>query len=774
MTGAGRGRPAGVVLAALVAVAVLGVAWSGLYSRVGAGRIALLLLVACLPALAALAPRRRGPLVAAAAVAAVLGVLALALRVSPLALPLLDGGAWSALRGLMPDGLASGSESGLPVDPAAKPALVALLDVALAGLAGAAAWQILARRRPVAGLVLVGVGLAYRWTVEPPESGAAAGALALAALVAVLALAAAGDLGAVVRRAGGAAAFGAVTVAVATGLGTGPAQAGDGWWSWRDWEIGAAGEAPSSGLDLRQRYGKLDWPATPRVALTVEADDPYPLRAVSLDDFDGVAFTLSDAGASEALPVVDSRILLPADPLTAGEAPVFQRIELRGARTQVLMSSGRPERISGPAIHGTADRVGDGIRLGEGLVPGDAYTVRTRIPRPTPALLGSAPAPAAVAGEVPEGATTLRPGYWDDEVVVPLWGSGVRVDPARLGPYAEVAELARTVAGDAPTAYAAINRIEAHLRRSYVYDEAPPYPTSLPDDWPGGMPETRPPLVDFLFGSRRGFCQQFAGAMAVMARSLGIPARVAVGYTGGRYDSGTDRWVVLDRDAHSWVEVWFPEIGWIPFDPTPGRSAPNPASVSSPDYAPTPIDIDLGGIADSAVDPAGPAADPAPAGDPAPVPDAAPAAGPAPGDGGPRWPWLAAAAVLVAALLAPVARALRRLRRRRRGDERARVAAAAADLEAALAPFGWAPPRSAAPSERAAAIRAATGMDVSGLYRRAALARYAPDAPAPGAAAAAWRESSRLRRAARRRAGPAARLRAALGLPWRRRATVDP
>ena len=81
-----------------------------------------------------------------------------------------------------------------------------------------------------------------------------------------------------------------------------------------------------------------------------------------------------------------------------------------------------------------------------------------------------------------------------------------------------------------------------------------------------------------------------------MLRSLGIPARVAVGYTGGRYDAGRKAYLVLDRDAHSWVEVWFPGEGWLPFDPTPGRSVPNPASVSSPDYAPSRIDVDLGGL----------------------------------------------------------------------------------------------------------------------------------------------------------------------------------
>jgi hypothetical protein len=57
--------------------------------------------------------------------------------------------------------------------------------------------------------------------------------------------------------------------------------------------------------------------------------------------------------------------------------------------------------------------------------------------------------------------------------------------------------------------------------------------------------------------------------MAAMLRMLGIPARVAVGFTSGTFDDG--KWVVTDHEAHAWVEVWFPGEGWVPFDPTPGR-----------------------------------------------------------------------------------------------------------------------------------------------------------------------------------------------------------
>ena len=57
-----------------------------------------------------------------------------------------------------------------------------------------------------------------------------------------------------------------------------------------------------------------------------------------------------------------------------------------------------------------------------------------------------------------------------------------------------------------------------------------------------------------------------------MLRYLGIPSRVAAGFTSGRYDGKSREWTVTDRDAHTWVEVWFRGWGWLPFDPTPSRS----------------------------------------------------------------------------------------------------------------------------------------------------------------------------------------------------------
>jgi hypothetical protein len=76
----------------------------------------------------------------------------------------------------------------------------------------------------------------------------------------------------------------------------------------------------------------------------------------------------------------------------------------------------------------------------------------------------------------------------------------------------------------------------------------------------------------FLFTSRKGFCQDFSTAMNVMLRMLGIPSRQMSGFGEGVFDEKTHQWFVNSLDAHSWVEVFFPGYGWIPFEPTPAEN----------------------------------------------------------------------------------------------------------------------------------------------------------------------------------------------------------
>jgi hypothetical protein len=128
-----------------------------------------------------------------------------------------------------------------------------------------------------------------------------------------------------------------------------------------------------------------------------------------------------------------------------------------------------------------------------------------------------------------------------------------------LGPYRKLLTRARAVTGQTGSPYAAVVALETWFRTTggFTYSETP------------GATPGLPPLVGFVTQTRTGYCQHFAGAMALMLRMLGIPARVGAGFISGTLEHGT--WVVTDHDAHTWVEVWFKGYGWLPFDPTPTR-----------------------------------------------------------------------------------------------------------------------------------------------------------------------------------------------------------
>jgi len=120
-----------------------------------------------------------------------------------------------------------------------------------------------------------------------------------------------------------------------------------------------------------------------------------------------------------------------------------------------------------------------------------------------------------------------------------------------------IAELARSTASLAHNDLERARAIERHLRLDYSYT------LELPGH------EVADPLAYFLFTRRKGHCEYFASAMAVMLRAIGIPARLATGFQSGIYNDVTDLWLIRAGDAHSWVEAWIPGHGWTTFDPTP-------------------------------------------------------------------------------------------------------------------------------------------------------------------------------------------------------------
>lgn len=125
----------------------------------------------------------------------------------------------------------------------------------------------------------------------------------------------------------------------------------------------------------------------------------------------------------------------------------------------------------------------------------------------------------------------------------------------------EARRLAQQITSTSPSPYDRAMALQNYFRRNFRYDLNVQIGSS------------NDAILTFL-RDKRGFCQQFAGTFAVMARAIGLPARVAVGYTAG--DLGTDgRFHVYGRHAHAWPEVWFDGIGWVAFEPTAVRGNPD-------------------------------------------------------------------------------------------------------------------------------------------------------------------------------------------------------
>jgi transglutaminase-like putative cysteine protease len=118
-------------------------------------------------------------------------------------------------------------------------------------------------------------------------------------------------------------------------------------------------------------------------------------------------------------------------------------------------------------------------------------------------------------------------------------------------------DLATSLRTPGESTYDTILAYEAWLGANTEYDLDAPVPADGEDA-----------VDDFLFESRLGFCEQIATTLTIMLRSQGVPARLATGYVPGERDRVSGVWNVRGTDAHAWVEVWFPQTGWQPFDPT--------------------------------------------------------------------------------------------------------------------------------------------------------------------------------------------------------------
>jgi transglutaminase-like putative cysteine protease len=446
------------------------------------------------------------------------------------------------------------------------------------------------------------------------------------------------------------AASAAIAVPVAAAL-----DAEDPWLDHSDWSIDVSGRGGSESFDWDHSYGPLDWPRTGKKLVEVRSESPHYWRAAILDSFDGVRWRSSPVDGEPPLE-------LPGQVAETGAAwnrlnerwIDWSRFDVVALSSRVVLSPGAVEAVRGLDV--TMDS-GQLTSSDGALEEGDSYALRAYAPEPSPermqragdrypAALGAFTTLLLPAAGEPEAA-----GASDSSFTVPLWQDGlapVAFRPLVESAYAPVYALARTWSADAATPYEAAAAIEERLKADYQYSEE--------------SPRHRYPLRAFLLADRFGYCQQFSGAMALMLRMIGIPSRVAAGFSPGERDG--DRFVVHDYDAHSWVEVYFNGIGWVPFDPTPGIAPARSQSVGAPERpGPLPGAASPGPTQDSRSRPAGV---------------------PRQGDGsGASALWFVGGGIGVALLAAAAPFALRRRRYLSLGDAEL-VQAQLAELEAAM------------------------------------------------------------------------------------------
>ncbi len=265
-------------------------------------------------------------------------------------------------------------------------------------------------------------------------------------------------------------------------------------------------------------------------AFTVVSSVPAYWRLTSLDEFTGEIWRAEN----EFRP---TRGPLPSPPDRAGRE-VTQVFTITGLTGIWLPAAATPVRIEG--IDGVSyDPQSASLVTQDDTASGTRYAVTSLLPGHTPEELRAAdgPVPEAIARRYLQ-----LPADFPEEF---------RAEALRI-------------AGAAGTTYDRALTLQNHFRANFRYDLS----------FRQGHDENA--IAQFL-RERRGYCEQFAGTFAAFARALGIPSRVAVGFTAGER-LAADRYRVLGKHAHAWPEVWIAGVGWVAFEPTPQRGAPGAES----------------------------------------------------------------------------------------------------------------------------------------------------------------------------------------------------
>jgi protein-glutamine gamma-glutamyltransferase len=529
-------------------------------------QLLLLSLLAAVPTLAALLLRSRTATAIAAALAAVVAIG-----------QIMHTWPWQTRHGLYPSrvidlvvrGLRDWFGTHTPID--AGRFAGADRDLRLAFFLGAAALVWLVVRR---GAALPGIGVAFAMFALPSTvlplgaNGFRAGVFLLLALLTLVVTS---------RRtgrplAGDAQVVGMLVAVVLAGLvvGTAPGVTKNAFLDWQTWNP-LAQQGPLVSVDYmwNQTYAPLHWPKKRTTVLQVQSNTEMYWKAATLNTFlvdhwaysapigpletsTGGDFSVSDLPLEES---VNTKLV-----------PV--NVKVLGLADNHLVGAGQPVHWSLPS--GVESLLGaDGTVSTLDDVPRNAtYKVSVYNANPTLADLTTA------GNEFPD---SVRASILIGGTQIPAW-------PARLPRNVQV--LDRPFMAASQEVWKASHAKDAHKNEYEAvyavehYFRSKPFRYSLTPNLSGRVPA----LAEFMLHTHAGYCQMFSGAMALVLRLHGIPARVAVGFTPGKLH-GSDTYVVNDRDAHAWVEVYFPSWGWIPFEPTPGSHLPTDTSSSSPKFA---------------------------------------------------------------------------------------------------------------------------------------------------------------------------------------------
>jgi len=284
-------------------------------------------------------------------------------------------------------------------------------------------------------------------------------------------------------------------------------------------------------MDLRSR-GRL----SDDIVMKVRSVETVPYRGVVFDEYNGKGWEISTGDAAEQITSdtlrFDTYTASNSEPKQGPAREVAQVFHVEKDSPNIIFGAYYPETVFFPTSTFKIDPYSS-LRAPYNVPEGSTYSVISRVPNATPDQLRSA------------GST------YPKEIVDKYRG----LPPTGLE---RTRELARNLAEGTTNPYDAVLRMNEYLKKTYPYD------LSIPP-----QQKEMDAVEYFLFEQRRGYCEQFSSSLAVMARSLGIPARVATGYAPGEYNPFTGLYEVRASDAHAWVEVYFPGYGWSTFDPTP-------------------------------------------------------------------------------------------------------------------------------------------------------------------------------------------------------------